>query len=222
MNDPRTRILDIIKRERSVSVVRLSGALDVTYEAIRQHLIQLEQEGVVRRRVPRPVEGATGRPAAVYSLTNRGDHLFAKRYDDLALRLLTALDERLGAEASEAMLRALTDARVEEHETRTVGRMLERRLETLRAFYLPDDPFMSVLIDDEGPGLVETNCPYLNVAMEHPAICSTSVSALSRLLGYQVVRTERFQEGDRRCVFRVRLDEPIEPEHYGYRQEPAG
>jgi predicted ArsR family transcriptional regulator len=57
----------------------------------------------------------------------------------------------------------------------------------------------------------ERNCPFLNVARAHPAICSVSVNTLERLLGFRVIREQRFQAGDGRCVFRVQLDQPRSP-----------
>jgi hypothetical protein len=44
--------------------------------------------------------------------------------------------------------------------------------------------------------------------MEHPVLCSLSVSTLEMLLGRKVVREERFQSGNGRCVFRIRMDAP--------------
>ncbi|HET7705654.1 MAG TPA: hypothetical protein VFM36_06195, partial [Thermoanaerobaculia bacterium] len=61
----------------------------------------------------------------------------------------------------------------------------------------------------EGYELVELNCPFLNVAMQHPALCSTSVNMMTRVLGRRVVREKRFQDGDGMCVFRVYTDEPV-------------
>jgi predicted ArsR family transcriptional regulator len=45
--------------------------------------------------------------------------------------------------------------------------------------------------------------------MRRPALCSVSVSALTRLLGVRVHREEKFQNGDGRCVFRVHANEPV-------------
>jgi predicted ArsR family transcriptional regulator len=52
--------------------------------------------------------------------------------------------------------------------------------------------------------LVERNCPYLDVALVRPEICSTTVCALRRLTSCEVVRERRFQDGDERCEFHVR------------------
>ena len=69
------------------------------------------------------------------------------------------------------------------------------------------------------PALIERNCPFFSVAQKHPAICSVSVNTLERLLGFKVVREQRFQAGHGRCVFRVRLDEP-QPKGTPFALEP--
>jgi predicted ArsR family transcriptional regulator len=219
--DVRDAILLMLKQEGALPITVLSERLAITYEAVRQHLIALEREELVVRRVQRPKEGSVGRPSALYSLTVAGDHLFPKEYDGLASVLIGAVEEKLGDGALATVLAAITDAQVGRFESIVRTRTLERRLDALRAFYRPDDPFMSWRVEDDVVELVERNCPFLNVALQRPELCSTSVSALSRLFGYQVARTERFQNGDRRCVFRVLLDEPVDPDRYGYRPEPS-
>lgn len=67
--------------------------------------------------------------------------------------------------------------------------------------------------------LIEHNCPFFNVAKRRPVLCSVTVSMLTRLLGYRVVREERFQNGDGRCVFRVLLDQPIDDSSFKFALE---
>jgi predicted ArsR family transcriptional regulator len=113
----------------------------------------------------------------------------------------------------------MTDARVEEWETRLQGLSLAERVEALKEIYLEDDAFMDV--DDSGDrlSLIERNCPFLNVAKRRPLLCSVTVSALTRLLGYRVIREERLQNGDGRCVFRVLLNEPVEEGSFNFTLE---
>jgi predicted ArsR family transcriptional regulator len=90
----------------------------------------------------------------------------------------------------------------------------------LKGLYLDDDPFMDVEHGPDGIRLIERNCPFLNVAVAHPALCSISVSMLTRLLGVRVVREERFQAGDRRCVFRILPDVPVKLDLFQFEPEP--
>ena len=75
--------------------------------------------------------------------------------------------------------------------------------------------------DDGILTLVERNCPFQNVAMERPKLCSTTVSTLSRLLGVRVERVKTFQGGDGMCAFRVHSDEDIDSD-FRFAFEPNG
>lgn len=85
---------------------------------------------------------------------------------------------------------------------------LAERVAALRGLYSADDAFIEVETTGDGFRIVERNCPFYNVAMERPALCSTSVNMLRRLLGVNVVREEQFQRGDGRCSFRIFADQP--------------
>ncbi len=209
MPDLRRVLLARLKFSGETVAAALAEHAGVSYEAVRQQLAALVADGLVARRTA--PTGGRGRPAARYALTPAGDHHFEKRYDDLAVELIDAAAGVLGAEALERLLASLTDARVRTWAPRLAGLSVRERMEALREIYLDDDPFTAVEATDDGPRLIERNCPFLNVAARRPALCSVTVSTLTRLLGAQVVREERFQAGDGRCVFRVLDDRPVDP-----------
>ena len=53
----------------------------------------------------------------------------------------------------------------------------------------------------------------------HNTLCSISVNALTKVLGFRVEREEKFQNGDGRCVFRVYAEEPVDPATTPFRLE---
>lgn len=197
----------------------LAEKVGTSYEAIRQQMGQLELEGWVSSRLDRG-SSSPGRPRSLYRLTFAGDHLFPKEYDDLAVALIDAAAERLGMPAVQSLLAEVTRRKVEEWEPRLQGKSVEERLEALRNVYLEDDPFTRVERDNGSLRLVERNCPFLSVAERRPALCSVTVSVLRRLLGCEVVRRERFQDGDGRCVFEIFPDRPAAQEGEGFDWEP--
>jgi predicted ArsR family transcriptional regulator len=189
-------------------------------EAVRQQLLALQREGWVEALHERPQTSRSGRPAARYRLTAAGDHLFPKQYDMLTVAVLDAVSAEMGPEALARVLGALTEARVAQWEQKLAGKTLRERVQALRAIYQGDDPYMEA---EEAPGgfrLIEHNCPFLNVALQRPAVCSVTVSLLSRLLGVQVVREERFQAGQGRCCFHVLADQPITSDEPVFHPEP--
>lgn len=199
-----------LKERGSATIAQLAPPLGLTGEAVRQQLLQLQREGWIEAIVDHDtVRGRTGRPATVYHLTDAGEHLFPKNYDALSIALLDAVTEELGTDAVRVLAR-VADDRVKALAPQVEGRTLEERLDLLRSWYLADDPYMTYERDGGDYRLIERNCPFYNTAMNRPALCSVSVNALTRLLGVQVRREEKFQNGDGRCVFRVYADEPVD------------
>jgi predicted ArsR family transcriptional regulator len=199
----RQSILEALKREGPLAIAQLADRLAMSGEAVRQQLVQLQREGWIEALHERAAVRHSGRPPTRYRLTQAGDHMFPKHYDVLTVAVLDAVASDLGPAALERILASLTEARVRQWEPRLAGKSLRDRVHALRGVYEGEDPFMEVQEVSDGFRLVEHNCPFLNVAMERPALCSVTVSLLSRLLGVEVVREQRFQDGDGRCTFRI-------------------
>ena len=184
----------------------------MTGEAVRQQLLQLQREGWIEAKVTRSSErGRTGRPATSYSLTEAGDHLFPKLYDALNVSMMDAIAEELGPEGLKRVLEKITNDKAALIESNLASLPLAARVAALKDWYLKDDPHMAVQQVEGGYRLIERNCPYINTAMNRPSLCSISVNALTKVLGFRVAREEKFQNGDGRCVFRVYAEEPVDP-----------
>jgi len=209
--DSRRAILLALKREGPSTIAYLAAELQLTGEAVRQQLLQLQREGWIEAKIARDQErGRTGRPATRYNLTEAGDHLFPKNYDLLNVAMLDAVVDELGPDAATRVLKRVADERVNAAEAQVRGRSLAERVEALKSLYFESDPYMQVEPAPDGFYLVERNCPFYNTAMRRPVLCNVSVNALTRLLGVRVDRDERFQHGDGRCVFHVHADQPID------------
>lgn len=204
----RAAIFRLLKEETFVSIPRMAEALGVTHEAARKQVADLQRNGWIepdcgpeemRRR-----ESTPGRPPVRYCLTAEGDHFFPKQYPELMVALLDTIAAEGGGEALTAALARITDDRVTQLEPRVARLPMKRKIETLRAIYSDDDSFTKAERRGDDYVLIERNCPYLNVAMERPDICSTTISTLRRLTGCEVVRERRFQDGDGLCEFHVR------------------
>jgi predicted ArsR family transcriptional regulator len=219
--ESRRAILAALKQQGCATIAQLADELQLTGEAVRQQLLQLQRDGWIESKIDRAAHerGRTGRPATTYSLTEAGDHLFPKSYDALGVAMLDAVGAELGPEAAKRMLGRVSDERVAQVAPAIRGLPLGDRVEALKNLYLFQDPYMETARTEDGYRLIERNCPFYNVAMRRPAICSVSVNALTRLLGVRVAREERFQNGDGRCVFRVYANEPVDVERWQFRLE---
>jgi predicted ArsR family transcriptional regulator len=115
----------------------------------------------------------------------------------------------LGKDVLINLLSAMVEERIRQWEPKLNGLSTLERLDALKDFYKDDDSFMEVENKDHVFSLIERNCPFHNVAMQRPILCSVSVSVLTHLLGCSVKREKRLQNGDGCCAFRVNMDEPI-------------
>lgn len=203
----RRAILRIIKARGHATIRELAAELQLVHESVRQQVIDLQRRGWLTAPCDTDdrddSQSATGRPPVEYCLTPAGDHFFPKDYDGLVVSLIDATQQSGNDAALRELAAAFTDYRVVEHRD-VRGRSLRARVESLRTIYPDRDEFIAV--ERRGPDVVLTEkcCPYLNVALERPIICSTTVSTLRRLLGHTVVRERRFQDGDARCEFHVK------------------
>jgi predicted ArsR family transcriptional regulator len=217
--DVRLRILRFLKARGSASIREAARLLRISHEGARKQLATMEANGWVLRSPSETVTGKRGRPREAYSVTAAGDRLFPKAYDRLSADLIAGVAQAGGPALMRTVLASLADIQVGAWEPLLAGKTPEEKLESLKGLYLKDDPFMSVERRDGDLILVERNCPFLNVAMEHPALCSLSVATLERLLGHPVVREEKFQTGHGRCVFRIRLGQPYREKNFRLESE---
>jgi predicted ArsR family transcriptional regulator len=213
--DARRNLLTRLKDVRWATISELAGALLISPEAVRQQISVLEKEGWVVSNCGPDVSDdlrSRGRPAVEYCLSAAADDLFPKQYAELAVSLFDDLVDPIET------LSELTDERVAVLQKSSAP--LRDRIEDLRSIYVPNDPFTDIERTADGYRLIENNCPFLNFATERPLFCSTTVSALRRATGCEVVREERFQDGDRRCIFHIYFDAPVSEIRKTRRFEP--
>ena len=126
MQATRQQILDYLRRKGRATVRDLDSFLHLTSTGVRQHLTVLEREGFVAAHEER---GRVGRPALVYELTERGDALYPKSYDELANVLLEEVRALAGAEALQTLLRRVAARFAEPYKERLAGRSLDERVQ---------------------------------------------------------------------------------------------
>src|SRR5260370_8253466 len=96
----RMEVLELLRRKGHASAETISSDLGVTANAVRQHLTNLERDGFV---VSHPERRRRGRPSLLFSLTERADSVFPKRYAQLASMVLQEVQEMGGPGALAAV-----------------------------------------------------------------------------------------------------------------------
>lgn len=200
---PRAALLLELKRSGALSARDLAGRLQLSLNAVRHHLKELELEQVVGfDRVARGV----GAPAHTYRLTAAGEALFPRHYEATLTRLLDQLAARDGRAAAVAML--------EEHFAE-----LEASLRpALEAAATPAERMAIVATALTGAGymaegaathccgtLIAHNCAIRAVAERFPEICAAEQRFLARAVGGTVERTAHLLSGACACSYKVRF-----------------
>jgi DeoR family transcriptional regulator, suf operon transcriptional repressor len=206
LSEPRRRIIRLIKNKGTSSMNELASFLEISNEAVRQHLLQLEKDGWITRFSE---NNGIGRPVLHYRLTQAGEHLFEKNYDHLTIEVLDTLLNELGDDALKKVLSTMIEERISQWEPILNGLNTVERLDALKDYYIKDDSFMEIENKNNSYSLIERNCPFHNVALKRPILCSVTVSVLTHLLGCSVIREKKLQNGDGCCTFRVLINEPI-------------
>jgi len=177
----RQKILDYLKRNKSVSSREIARALQMTPANARHHLSVLAADGRVevisRRQVGR------GRPEKVYQLgsTFVGDNL-----SGLVDALLV---ETNGKVDMEALGRRIAGESVATGQT--LMRRLESTIKSLNGMHYQSRWEAGV----GGPRVVLGHCPYAAAIESHPELCLMDAALLAKLLGEKVDQTAKLETG---------------------------
>jgi len=198
-------ILERLRRNGPSSAETIASDLDVTPNAVRQHLTNLEREGFV---VSHPERSGRGRPALQFELTERADAVFPKRYGQLATMVLREVEEAGGPEALDEMFAriAARHARAIEHEL--VGLDFDEKLDRVVAWIGRAGMLAERSETPEGIKVTIHNCPFRNTALKFPQVCTITPQLINQLLGAAVSQSESIHRRDPYCSFVVQRPEP--------------
>jgi len=178
----RGRIVRLLRGSAS-TVNALAGALELTDNAVRAHLVSLERDGLVRQS---GMQKGSRKPHFAYELTPDAERLFPKAYDLLLNRLLGVLKSQLPAEAVTALLtdvgRSLAPADAGDDVGENVDRRLERALVELEAL----GGSAEIVREDGATSIRSHGCPLGAAVAEHPEVCRLAEALVAEIVGAPV------------------------------------
>ncbi|WP_373525419.1 iron-sulfur cluster biosynthesis transcriptional regulator SufR [Nostoc sp.] len=213
-------ILEYLHKQEKATALELAEVLDVTPQAIRRHLKDLETEELVLYSTSVQAAGM-GRPQHVYQLSRQGrDRLhrtISNRFGDghghFAVSLLDTLAETMGHEEFKWILQKQWQRKAQEYSDRVgsgslrerVANLVEfRKAEGFMAEYHPVD--VNDAIDSDRFILMEHNCAISNVAESFPSICGHELEMFAAVLSdCTVERTHWIINGEHRCGYLVQV-----------------
>ena len=196
----RMEVLELLRRKGRSSAETIAGDLGVTPNAVRQHLTNLERDGLV---VSQPERSGRGRPSLLFVLTERADSVFPKRYGQLATMVLQEVQEMGGPEALDDIF-----ARVAARHAEAIGRDIEgldfdEKLRRVVAWIGRAGTLAEQTEVEEGVQITIHNCPFRNTALKFPQVCTITPQLISRLLGTGVSQADSIHRHDPYCSFVV-------------------
>lgn len=192
----------LLRSQDGLSVDELTRALDITHNAVRQHLTALERDGWVLRGATRP----TGRrPQQAFVLSARGRELFPRQYNWLGDLLVESLRASEGTSGLGRRLRAL-GKRVGEQlrgdgagATPVLARIAKLADEMRRIGY---ESKLVPAVKRELPGITAHNCVFHHLAAKYPEVCHFDLALMAAATGAKVQHAECMVRGGQVCRFR--------------------
>lgn len=196
----RMEILELLRRRGRSSAETIAGDLGVTPNAIRQHLTNLERDGLV---VSQPERSGRGRPALLFALTERADAVFPKRYGQLATMVLQEVQEMGGPEALDEVFARVAARHASAIERDLGGLGFDEKLNRVVSWIGRAGTLVEQSESPEGVKVTIHNCPFRNTALKFPQVCTITPQLISRLIGTSVSQSDSIHRRDPYCSFVV-------------------
>lgn len=200
----RQQILNLLKLEGALDSARLAAHLGVSAMAVRQHLYDLQAQGIVTYQAQ---AAGVGRPTKQWQLTGAADSFFPTGYAELTVNLLQAMREVFGEAGLDKLLAIRMQQQVAAYGARVHhADPLAQKLAILAELRTEEGYMATVINTPEGALLlVENHCPICDAARRCLQLCNRELETFQAVLGADVTveRVEHILAGSRRCAYRV-------------------
>jgi DeoR family suf operon transcriptional repressor len=201
----RMEVLELLRRKQAASAEAISAELGITPNAVRQHLTNLERDRLVRSV---PVRTKRGRPVLEFSLTEKADAAFPKRYGQLATMVLTELQEMGGPELLDQVFERVAHRHAGAVAPTMEGLDFDQRVERLVEWIARAGTLAEQEDTSEGIRITIHNCPFRNTALKFPQVCTITPQLIVELLGGPVSQEKSIHRRDPYCSFLVQRPDP--------------
>ncbi len=197
-------VIDALKMDGPLTAQALSERLGVTAMAVRQHLYDMAEKGLVSYEEKR---GSAGRPSKIWALTDGANSFFPDGHADLAVGLIHTVRAAFGDAGIDQLIAVRTGTQIKAY-----NRVMERcdgvveKLDAL-ARIRTDEGYMADVQqgDDASFTFVERHCPICSAAQVCTGLCASELSVFQQVLGPDVVveRSDHILAGATRCAYRI-------------------
>lgn len=213
-------ILEYLLKHSQATAVELANSFDVSPQAIRRHLKDLDTEELVIYSVSE--HPGMGRPQHVYKLSPRGKERlrrnrgegFGDGYGEFAVSLLDTLAATVGHEQVKTILQKQWQRKAQEYRQKVGNGSLQERMANLvqlreaEGFMAEFHSVDSCSSIEESFIFIEHTCAISNVAESFPSVCGHELEMFAAILpDCTVERTHWLNNGEHRCGYLMKAQE---------------
>lgn len=191
----------LLKHKEGLTVYELSDRLEITRNAIRQHLSALENDGLV---MPGPTRASGGRPEQLYLLAEKGKEVFPRQYSWLAQLVIESVKQEVGSKGLQQRLAAMGASVGGQLRTQYPG-LKTRQEKVQKVSELMGELGYNTRNVSNGTSIamVEAdNCVFHDLALKDPDICQFDLALLSSFTDSKVDHQECMAKGGNVCRFK--------------------
>lgn len=200
-------ILQYLLRQGQANTQDLADLLDISPQAVRRHLKELEAEGLLERQ---SVQSGMGRPQFFYSLSKLGRDRFPHRYREFAVSFLDTLVETVGEQQLGEVLRKQWQRKAEDYRqyigTGALGDRVRRLLQLRRQEgYMAELHIVDGDNDREHYLLSEHHCAISEVAESYTTVCGHELEMFALILpDCTIERVNWINKGEHNCGYLIK------------------
>ncbi|NWF63124.1 MAG: winged helix-turn-helix transcriptional regulator [Chloroflexi bacterium] len=200
MKSTRDKILQTLLKKPKSTINDLAEAVGINPISVRHHLTNLQMEGLVESQEERH---GVGRPRLIYVLTSDGMERFPTRYLRLTTRLISQMKETMPGPMIKKLFGKMADDLVSEYASDIKGLSMEERLNFVKEL-LSQEGFTVEWEKKDGQYQIhETSCPYYQIGVEHPEVCTVDQTLISKMLALPANKVQCILNGGAHCTYVV-------------------
>ena len=192
------------KHKKGLTITELTELLEVSRNAVKQHLTSLESSRLVEIG---DLHKTAGRPIQSYVLTKEGREHFPRKYSWFAQILLENIRQEKGSKDFRKFLNKIGTSISSNYLPDLIKLKGLKRLNKV-ATILSDLGYEAEVVastdKSEISKLEISNCIYYHIAETCPEVCGFDLSLLSSLTGKEVVQQSCIASGGNVCCFGVK------------------
>jgi predicted ArsR family transcriptional regulator len=198
MKSTRDKILQTLLQKPRSTIIMLAEAVGINPISVRHHLTNLQMEGLVEGLEERH---GVGRPRLVYVLTDEGMERFPTRYMQLTTRLLSQMKDTMPGPVVANLFNQIAEDLVSQYSSDVQSLSMEERLDFVKEILAHEGFNVQWEKKDGQYQIHEISCPYYQIGIAHPEVCTVDQTLISKMLALPVNKVQCILSGAAHCTY---------------------